>query len=618
MANGEAGVGRSWILQLQRSYGNRYVQRMLALARKGEGEGEVSPEVEAAIERCRGGGQTLDVGVRRQMEPAFGADFSGVRVHTGAEAHSLNRAVNAIAFTTGQDIFFRDGAYDPASSSGRELLAHELTHVVQQGGRVAVQSKLVVGEPDDAYEQEADRVAKLVVANLDMPVVTETASPNVSPVHRLDACGEHSTSGGVCEEFRAKGEGIVQDLEVDQVSFGIVQRGPNDATPPAPQPAAPEHPYLVGGVSYTEKQYDIAVVEVADLWTAGNGIVAKQKTAVARFCSKSAAGADKEPDFIESAFQTAVMAIIGIATDGVGLAVGAAAEAGTGKLISLLPKAIDKHSVEAVTKKVLDAAIDKGKEKAREAARKTLEAAPSIPTEAGFRKLATPLATFQAALEDSIDLGCGEEKKQTLQTLLDYQNTSPPEAKWVAAAALYEGLKATLDQADEVQWNSTSDAWFNMQMASGRGTSAAADIGRVLIDLKDTYPNEEPRLDAAYLYGQGVNETTLEPYNHRALGDIGMSKLVVMDGGSMGWGWVDCKWKMLLGPDNSVWKVKETNRYGELWLAAHAVGKEDLDTDDDEFGWSNVEIGAQKVWDSIKGRTTTFKEASATAGPSPW
>jgi hypothetical protein len=487
------------------------------------------------------------------------------------------------------------------------------------------------------HEPEAARRA-LAEATLFRAAVSD--DPKTPPQHlarvfrRLSAsqqsglllqCQRHYGNAYVQGLVSSLGADITQDTssvqrQQQEYSAGahLLQRGPKVVTPPAPQPAAPEQHYLVGGVSYTEKQYAVAVVEVADLWTAGNGIVAKQKTAVARFCGKSAAGADKEPDLFESAFHAAVMAIIGIATDGVGLAVGAAAEAGIGKLISLLPKAIDKHSVEAVTKKVLDAAIDKGKEKAKEAAKKTLEAAPSIPTGGGYRKLATPLATFQAALEDSIDLGCGEEKKQTLQTLLDHQNTSPPEAKWVAAAALYDGLKATLNQADEVQWNSTSDAWFNMQMASGRGTSAEADIGRVLIDLKDTYPNEGPRVDAAYLYGQGVNETTLEPYNHRALGDIAMSKLVVMEKGSMGWGWVDCKWKMLLGPDNSVWGVKETNRYGELWLAAHAVNKKDLDTDDREFSWSNVQRGAQKVWDAIKGRTTKFKEASATAGPGPW
>ncbi len=149
------------LLRLQRQYGNRYVQRVVAQARGEEGATDVPPEVEGAIQRKRGGGQALDNEVRGQMESAFGADFGGVRVHTDAEADTLNRAMNARAFTTGRDIFFRQGEHKPGSSSGRELLAHELTHVVQQSG--GIRAKLTVRQPNDSYEQEADRVAHTVM-----------------------------------------------------------------------------------------------------------------------------------------------------------------------------------------------------------------------------------------------------------------------------------------------------------------------------------------------------------------------------------------------------------------------------------------------------------------------
>ena len=159
------GVPRSenLLLQMQRHHGNRHVQRVLALARQGDGNAEVAPEVEQAINRARGGGQALDSQAREQMEPAFGTDFSDVRVHTGPEADTLNRAVCARAFTIGRDIFFRDGEYNPGGSDGRELLAHELTHVVQQRGG-AVQTKLEVSEPGDECEQEADRVASAMLS----------------------------------------------------------------------------------------------------------------------------------------------------------------------------------------------------------------------------------------------------------------------------------------------------------------------------------------------------------------------------------------------------------------------------------------------------------------------
>jgi hypothetical protein len=174
----------SSLLQLQREQGNRYVQRVVAVARSPEGDGNVMPDVERAIESSRGGGQSLDRGVQGQMGQALNADFSGVRVHTDAGADGLNQSLSAKAFTTGSDIYFRQGEYNPGSSGGRELLAHELTHVVQQnpdkvqtksddegsqagcscgGAAPAPQMKLTVSQPGDQYEQEADRMAHAVM-----------------------------------------------------------------------------------------------------------------------------------------------------------------------------------------------------------------------------------------------------------------------------------------------------------------------------------------------------------------------------------------------------------------------------------------------------------------------
>jgi hypothetical protein len=96
--------------------------------------GPIGGDVERSIEGARSGGRSLDSGVRVQMEPAFGADFSGVKVHSDSKADGLNKSLQARAFTTGQDIFFRKGEYNPGSAGGKELLAHELTHVVQQNG----------------------------------------------------------------------------------------------------------------------------------------------------------------------------------------------------------------------------------------------------------------------------------------------------------------------------------------------------------------------------------------------------------------------------------------------------------------------------------------------------
>ena len=103
------------------------------------GSFEVDDKVEGAIQGQLGGGQAMPASVRGKMESGFGADFSNVRVHTDQTSDTLNRSVGAKAFTQGSDIFFKSGAFQPESSDGQQLLAHELTHTIQQGA--AVQQK---------------------------------------------------------------------------------------------------------------------------------------------------------------------------------------------------------------------------------------------------------------------------------------------------------------------------------------------------------------------------------------------------------------------------------------------------------------------------------------------
>jgi len=110
----------------------------------GAAGGDVHPDVARSIEQRRGGGQPLDRGVVGSMGRVFETDFSSVRVHTGPDADVLNRSLNAKAFTTGNDIFFGKEQYNPGSSGGQQLIAHELTHVVQQNGGSDVQRQFVI------------------------------------------------------------------------------------------------------------------------------------------------------------------------------------------------------------------------------------------------------------------------------------------------------------------------------------------------------------------------------------------------------------------------------------------------------------------------------------------
>ncbi len=98
----------------------------------------VTADLEERIGRLRGGGQPLAESERAFFEPRLGHDLSGVRLHTGGEAAGTAQALQAKAFTVGSDIVFGTGQYAPETTAGRGLLAHELTHVVQQsGGRLA-------------------------------------------------------------------------------------------------------------------------------------------------------------------------------------------------------------------------------------------------------------------------------------------------------------------------------------------------------------------------------------------------------------------------------------------------------------------------------------------------
>jgi hypothetical protein len=159
----QGDLDASKITRMQQTLGNDAVQRYLA-QRSGEGGAEIDEETTASIQDERGRGHKLNEDVAQEAGEAMGQDFSDVTVHTDSQADELNRRLGARAFTTGKDIFFREGAYEPGSRDGQKLIAHELTHVAQQGGeQSAVQGELRLNDPDDRYEAEADDVADAVV-----------------------------------------------------------------------------------------------------------------------------------------------------------------------------------------------------------------------------------------------------------------------------------------------------------------------------------------------------------------------------------------------------------------------------------------------------------------------
>ena len=109
------------------------------IQKKGADGGTAIEGVTNKINSTKGSGSGMDSNTQNFMQSRFGTDFSGVKIHTGSDSIQMNRELNAKAFTVGSDIYFNEGQYQPNAESGKHLLAHELTHTVQQGKHSAIQ-----------------------------------------------------------------------------------------------------------------------------------------------------------------------------------------------------------------------------------------------------------------------------------------------------------------------------------------------------------------------------------------------------------------------------------------------------------------------------------------------
>ncbi|AIG77464.1 Hypothetical protein AJAP_23045 [Amycolatopsis japonica] len=197
-------LGPAGLLDLQRAVGNAGVSTLV--------EEERSPVHDVV---GSGGGAPLDAATRTDMEGRFGHDFGDVRVHTDGAAHDSAKSVNAQAYTVGSNIVFQRDKYDPGSDSGKHMLAHELTHVVQQrsgpvdgtdaGGGVKV------SDPSDRFEREA-------VANADRLM---SAPAPASAVQRCED-GGHSAEDSAAVQREEAPE--AEEGEEEKMAQTYVQR----------------------------------------------------------------------------------------------------------------------------------------------------------------------------------------------------------------------------------------------------------------------------------------------------------------------------------------------------------------------------------------------------------
>jgi tetratricopeptide (TPR) repeat protein len=108
-------------------------------------------------------GKSLDSSLRSELEPQFGHDFANVRVHADAQADQMAKSLNANAFVAGQDVYFREGMFKPDSGEGKQLLAHELTHTIQQSRGTSSSTDLSVSKSGDPLEQATQTQANAVM-----------------------------------------------------------------------------------------------------------------------------------------------------------------------------------------------------------------------------------------------------------------------------------------------------------------------------------------------------------------------------------------------------------------------------------------------------------------------
>jgi LysM repeat protein len=187
---------------------------------------DVPPGVYDALNS--GGGQPLDAGTRTFMEPRLGYDFGGVRVHTNAQAADSARAMSALAYTVGSDLVFGSGHYQPETHEGQRLLAHELTHVVQQSGlgarvqRYESGEHAQFGETGDVLEEFiAERALKYKVKPGD--TLKKIAAKYGIPVEDLKEANSgklkkwHTTGGGGKKDSTVEGFNAGEEITIPAI-----------------------------------------------------------------------------------------------------------------------------------------------------------------------------------------------------------------------------------------------------------------------------------------------------------------------------------------------------------------------------------------------------------------
>ncbi|MFN3254761.1 MAG: DUF4157 domain-containing protein [Ilumatobacter sp.] len=221
----------------QRSAAVTTLPKVQRAAPMGAPGGDLDAATERVVRARSRGGSPLPEDAKSKMESAFGADFSGVRVHTGSTATALNDRIQAKAFTTGNSIFFRDGLPDTNSSSGQELLAHELTHTIQQGAAPAVAQRKV-DKSTDAATGPVDDI-------LDSALAGDVATRATDTLDLVKKGTAHADHPYVVE--RTKQNGGTMPNSAKKFKWGVPHRNGEGRLPGVPGAGGYSEYYIANG-----------------------------------------------------------------------------------------------------------------------------------------------------------------------------------------------------------------------------------------------------------------------------------------------------------------------------------------------------------------------------------
>lgn len=167
---------------------NNPVQRSkkveLQAKKAGHSGSEASPEVESKLDASKGSGQPLAEGTKKEMESSFGSDFSKVRIHDDSRAAQLSQDLDAQAFTHGNDIYFNSGKYNTTTTAGKHLLAHELTHTVQQTGSIQRVKKPATGAKSKTASSIDFTSKTITLGELRLPSLKKRNNANIKKLLR--------------------------------------------------------------------------------------------------------------------------------------------------------------------------------------------------------------------------------------------------------------------------------------------------------------------------------------------------------------------------------------------------------------------------------------------------